>query len=371
MRLPALPLFLFLCTVSSTFAAAPASRALDQGEINGAKYAIVLPAQWNRQLILVAPPLRPENEALAAAFSPEDIAFKTLFAEGWMIAKTSFRRNGIIIADGLADLDALRAYVAQKYGQPERVLVTGESLGGLVAMLVAEREPRQPPLYDGVLAISPALQLRETPTTIGLALQPRIPILFLVNQGEIEGPKGYIASPFARDAAVAPPVIFRVSRGGRANLNQRERLEALRALSLWVERGPSALPRPPNNEPFFDATIVPEPRPSAVTMQSNGQGFDTHVTALASSQGNVLLDVQPADFAAAEIRPSTWFRMVVHDKTYRAFYGRDFDSVKRGEWVVVPGAEGNFILARHLGNAADSAKIAPGDTVTIQRFEQK
>lgn len=369
MRLPALPLFL-CAAASSTFAAAPASRALDQGELNGAKYAIVLPAQWNRQLILVAPPLRPETEPLAAAFSPEDVAYKTLFTEGWMIAKTSFRRNGIIIADGLADLDALRAYIARKYGQPERVLVTGESLGGLVSMLVAEREPRQPPLYDGVLAVSPMLQLRETPTTIGLSLQPRIPLLFLVNQGEIEGPKGYIASPFARDSSVVPPAVFRISRGGKANVNQREHLAALRALSQWVERGPTSLPRPEKNEPYFDATIAPEPRPSVVTMHGDGRGFDARVTALAAA-GNVLLDAQPADFATAEIRPSTWFRLVVHEKTYRVFYGRDFDSVKRNEWVIVPSAEGNFILARSFGSAVATAKLAPGDTLSIQRFEQK
>lgn len=368
MRLLTLPLF--VCAVSSTFAAA-ASRTLDQGEINGAKYAIVLPAQWNRQLILVAPPLRPENEPLAAAFSPEDVAYKTLFTEGWMIAKTSFRRSGIVVADGLSDLDALRAYVAQKYGQPERVLVTGESLGGLVAVLVAEREPRQPPLYDGVLAISPALQLRENPATIGLSLQPKIPILFLVNQGEIEGPKGYIASPFARDNSLVTPGVSRISRGGRANINQRERLAALRALNLWVERGPAALPHPEKNEAFFDGTIAAEPRPSAVTMHGGGHGFDTHVTALVAAAGNVLLDAQPADFAAAEIRPSTWFRLVVHDKTYRVFYGRDFDSVKRNEWVLVPSAEGNFILSRHFGNAVASAKLAPGDTLSIERFEQK
>lgn len=366
-----LTLLVLLGAVPSAFAAAPASRALDQGELNGAKYAIALPAQWNRQVILVAPPLRPETEPLAAGFSPEDVAYKTLFSEGWMIAKTSFRRNGIVIADGLADLDALRAYIVRKYGQPERVLVTGESLGGLVSILVAEREPRQPPLYDGVLAISPLLQLRETPATIGLSLQPRLPILFLVNQGEIEGPKGYMASPFAHESSIVMPTVFRVARGGRANINQRERLAALRALALWVERGPTSLPRPEKKEPFFDATIPTEPRPSVVTVHGNGRGFDTLVTAFAAPTGNVVLDAQPADFAGVDIRPSTWFRLVVHEKTYRVFYGRDFDSVKRNEWVLFPSAEGNFILSRNGGNAVSTAKLALGDTLSVQRFESK
>ncbi|MEO7412864.1 MAG: hypothetical protein ABIZ81_05860 [Opitutaceae bacterium] len=365
MRLIALPLFLI--AVSGTFAAAP--RSLDEGELNGAKYAIVLPAQWNRHLILVAPGLHAENEPLTAAFSSEDVAYKTLFNEGWMIAKTSFRRNGVVIADGLADLDALRAYIAGKYGQPQRVLVAGETLGGLVAVLVAEREPRQPLLYDGALAISAAMQLKETPSAIGLSLQPKIPILFLANQGELEGPKGYIASPFARGDDIARPVLFRVSRGGHANVNQQEKLNALRALNLWVERGPSALPRPADNEPFFDVTTAPVARASAVTVHANGHGFDTKVNGFTPTQGNLLLDAQPADFATADIRPGTWFRLVVGEKNYRAFYGRDLDSVKRGEWVVLPGAEGNIILARNPGEAAATAKLTVGDAVTIQRFD--
>jgi hypothetical protein len=61
---------------------------------------------------------------------------------------------------------------------------------------------------------------------------------------------------------------------------------------------------------------------------------------------------------------------VAGEKVYRAFYGRDLDSVKRGEWVVLPGAEGNIILARNPGEAAALAKLALGDSVTIQRFEQ-
>lgn len=363
----ALSLLLLLSAFPDAFAAA--SRSLDQGEINGAKYAIVLPAQWNRQLILVAPGIRGENEPLVAAFSSEDVAYRTLFTEGWMIAKTSFRRSGVVIADGLADLDALRNYIAEKYGQPQRVLVAGETLGGLVAVLVAEREPRQPLLYDGVLAISAAMHLKETPGTVGLSLQPKIPILFLANQGELEGPKGYITSPFAPGNDVAKPALFRVSRGGHANINQRERLNALRALNLWIERGPSALPRPANNEPFVDVTVPPALRASSVTAHANGHGFDTNVNGFTPTQGNLLLDAQPADFAAADIRPGTWFRLVVGDKVYRAFYGRDLDSVKRGEWVVLPAAEGNIILARNPGEAAAIAKLTLGDSVTIQRFE--
>jgi pimeloyl-ACP methyl ester carboxylesterase len=363
MRLAALLPWLF--AIIPAFAA---SRALDQGEIDGAKYAIVLPTAWNARLIIVAPSLRPENEPLAAGFSSEDVAYKTLFNEGWMIAKTSFRRNGVVVADGLADIDALRNYIVDKYGQPQRVLVAGDSLGGLVGVLLAERDPQEPRLYHGVLATSPALNLKDPRATTGLSLLPKIPILFVANQGELEGPKGYLASPFARQSEVVTPVLFRISRGGHGNISQRERLDALRALNAWTDRGPAALPRPANGEPFFDATVAPAPRASAVAMHGNGQGFDTHVTGPAPGPGSLLFDAQPADFSAADIRPFTWFRLVVGEKVYRTFYGRDLDSVKRGEWVVFPGAEGNMILARAFGDAAATAKLNARDVVSVQRY---
>lgn len=361
-----LVVLLLLCVAPNLFAA---SRALDQGEINGAKFAIVLPAQWNRRVLLVAPGLRRENEPLAVAFSPADVAYKTLFNEGWMVAKTSFRRNGIIVTDALADLDALRNYIATKYGQPQRVIVEGETLGGLIAVLIAERNPREPKQYDGVVAISAAFHLKETPAKVGLMLQPKIPILFLSNQGELEAPKSYIASPFARETDLVSPVLFRISRGGHANINQAERLLALRAIDAWLDRGVSALPKPAVGEPFYDATAAPNPRPSTVAMHENGQGFETRVTGFLSAQDHVLLDAQPADFATADIMRNTWFRLTAHGKTYRVFYGRDFNNVKKNKWVAIPHAEGGMLLARNFGVTAATANIAVGDTVTIERFE--
>ena len=49
---------------------------------------------------------------------PERAANRALLNEGWMVATTSYRRNGIIIADAIDDLDALRAFIADTYGEP-------------------------------------------------------------------------------------------------------------------------------------------------------------------------------------------------------------------------------------------------------------
>ena len=78
---------------------------------------------------------------------PDHLATRTLLDEGWLVATTSYRRNGPIVADAMADLDALRAHIAATLGEPQRVLLAGDSMGGLIVTLMAERVPQTPRLY--------------------------------------------------------------------------------------------------------------------------------------------------------------------------------------------------------------------------------
>ena len=57
-----------------------------------------------------------------------------------MVATTSYRRNGMIVGDAIADLDALRAYIVTAYGELDRVILEGESMGGLIVTIMAERD---------------------------------------------------------------------------------------------------------------------------------------------------------------------------------------------------------------------------------------
>lgn len=349
--------------VAPLFAAAP----LETGEIEGAKFAIARPARWNGGVLLLAHGLRSVDRPLVADLFPDHLAYKTLLEEGWLIAKTSYRRNGMIIADAIADLDALRAHIEQTYGRPRRVLLEGESMGGLIVTLIAERQPEEPALYHGAVAIGAALHAREANSPVGLTLQPRLPIIFLTNQSELEGPRHYVTADLPRLAALAP-AIFRVSRDGHVNVNQHERLVAIRALNAWLDRGRAALPRAEGAASFFDATVAPEPQPSRVVAHADGRGFDAHVIEISAVYGNVFLDAQPADFAASGIERMTWFQLTVGDKTFRVMHGRDFNSVKRGEWVAFANADGFCWLARNFADAAATAGLKPGDAVTLRRF---
>lgn len=363
-------LFIALAVIASAaWAASGAEVTIDRGEIGGAQFTVARPATWNHGLLLLAHGLRSEDRPLVADLFPERLAYQTLLAEGWIIAKTSYRRNGLIIADAMADLDALRIHIAETHGAPRRVLLEGESMGGLIVTLLAERDRLDLPLYHGAVAIGAALQLREPNSTApGISLRPRIPLIFLTNQTELEGPRHYVAADIPGELAVRP-VLFRVSRDGHVNVNQHERLVALRALNTWLDRGRSTLPPPAADKPFFDATVQPPESPSQVVLHADQRGFDTRVIEVSAVHGNVFLNAQPSDFAAAGVGKMTRFQVTAHGKSYRVVYGRDFNSVKRAQWVAFPNADGFFWLARNFADAAGSAKLKVGDVVSIRRYD--
>lgn len=346
-----------------------AAVSIETGEIDGAKFALALPERWNRGLVLLAHGFRSEDRPLVADLFPDQLAYKTLLDEGWMVAKTSYRRNGLIIADAITDLDALRSHIEEKYGAPLRVLLEGDSMGGFIVTQMAEREPAAAKHYHGAIAIGAALDLREPNSTAGLTLQPRIPLLFLTNQSELQGPKSYVTSELAREAGLAP-VLFRISRDGHVNVNQPERLAAIRAVNAWIDRGRSALPSPTSTtSPFFDATVMAEPQPSQVTLHEDRRGFDARVIEVSAVYGNVFINAQPQDFAAVGIERMTWFRLTTNDLTFRVLHGRDFNSVKRTEWVTFMNADGYYWLSRNYADAAAAAQLKVGDTVTLRRFD--
>ncbi len=132
-----------------------------RGTIEGAHYAIAHDQglKWNKKLLLIAHGYRPENAPLIADLFPDQSAYATLITEGWIVAKTSYRRNGIIIADAIRDLDNLFQHISEEFGPPVRTIIEGDSMGGTIATLLMERDDHQ---YHGAVAVGAALDLKES-----------------------------------------------------------------------------------------------------------------------------------------------------------------------------------------------------------------
>lgn len=335
---------------------------LETGEIAGAKFTIARPEHWNGKLLLLAHGLRDEDRPLLADLYPEHAAYKAMLAEGWIVAKTSYRRNGIIVADAITDLDLLRDYIAKKDGAPKRVILEGESMGGLIVTLLAERDPEH---YAGAVAIGAALKILEKGVIVPVSGRPKAPLIYLTNVSELDEPADYVKA--AAQSGEVAPVLFRVARSGHVNVNQTERLLALRALNAWLDHRRASLPAPAKGQAWFDATVTPPAQPSLVTLQHDFKGFATKVTDVSQAYGNVAIEAQPADFAAAGIKPGTWFELRTEKGSFRVFYGKDFSSVKKGEWVVFGNADGFFWLARNYDDAGATAGVKAGDVVVMRQ----
>ena len=340
---------------------AGAAVRLDTGEIEGAKYTIARPPGWNGYLLLYAHGQRDEHAPLLADLNPRQLAYRTLLGEGWMLATTSYRRNGLIVRDAITDLENLRAHVAKTYGDPQVTILVGASMGGAIVTLMAEQFADH---YQGAVAVGAALQVHEPGGTLAFNLVPKIPLVFLTNQSELDGPRRYLAAPFDRPVA---PVLLEVRRDGHVNVNQRELLVAIRAVLTRLDGQPLSLPPVEGARGWFDATQAPSPGPSQVRLLNDG-GFEARVTEINPVYGNVTLNAQPLDLAQASIETGTVFELAANRQTFRVRYGRDFTSVPRGEWVAFPDADGFLLVARREADAAATAGLHEGDTVVIHRL---
>jgi pimeloyl-ACP methyl ester carboxylesterase len=344
--------------------------ALEIGEITGAHYTIAIPApetRWNGNLLLIAHGYRPESAPLVADLLPDQRAYSTLLEGGWIVAKTSYRRNGIIITDAISDLDNLYLKIRDLYGSPKKVIVKGDSMGGTIATTLAERGGDK---YHGLIAIGAALDLREDNGSTGVSFTPKIPLLFMSNRSEIEGPKAYVRKVSeTRSNGLTTPAIFRINRDGHVNVNQAERLFAVLTMSNWLDRGIQALPKPYLSAKPYDATHIPQPAPSTIVIDQDSRGLTAEVTEVSAIYGNVWLNLQPRDLETIGLNSGLWFQLTVKDKTYRVFYGKDFSSVERGQWVIFPNADGYFWLSRNWANAAQTGNLSLGDRVHLRRYD--
>lgn len=134
------------------------ARCLRGRDSAGAPYLIVMPAQWNRVLVLHAhggPVLGPSTDARA----DEDIERWSITVKaGYAWAASVFRQGGVAVRSAADDTERVRRIFVEHVARPRRTLLHGQSWGAGVAAKAAEMaaaQGKQP--YDGVLLSSGVL----------------------------------------------------------------------------------------------------------------------------------------------------------------------------------------------------------------------
>ncbi len=124
------------------------------GTLTGANYRIIVPADWNGGLVVLAHGYRDradqpgqvdDTSAMDGSFTALALG---LASEGYAVAGTSYERNGWAVKDALNDLTSLTGYFRGHVGMPNRTLLVGFSLGSLPTLELAERTGG---LYDGFM----------------------------------------------------------------------------------------------------------------------------------------------------------------------------------------------------------------------------
>jgi len=125
------------------------------GDIDGAAYQILMPDTWNGTLLLWSHgirspqplPLSPDEPVNTAAepvpgWTEADSGgvAQPLLDAGFALAGSAYRTNGWAVDDALADQTALYDFFVDNVGDPDRTVVWGASLGGLVTALLAEQQ---------------------------------------------------------------------------------------------------------------------------------------------------------------------------------------------------------------------------------------
>lgn len=137
-------LFVLLFVIVSTTAFAKT----EIGQLNQAKFRIDIPDNWNHGLVMYCHGYSPEPGAFKE--KPLDPSLAVFLKEGYAVAQSGYSAGGWAVEQAVVDTEVLRQYFAEKYGKPTETYVSGNSMGGLLTVLMIEKYPDT---YDAGLAL--------------------------------------------------------------------------------------------------------------------------------------------------------------------------------------------------------------------------
>jgi len=119
------------------------------GEINGAKFRIDIPENWNGGLVLYCHGYSVTPATFDSAPKPT-APFAPFLTAGYAVAQSGYAGTGWAVQEAIDDTQALRRYFTGKYGKPKEVFITGQSMGGFTTMVLMEKYPTD---FDAALSL--------------------------------------------------------------------------------------------------------------------------------------------------------------------------------------------------------------------------
>ncbi|RFS17443.1 alpha/beta hydrolase [Emticicia sp. C21] len=143
---------IFLILFTSIGALGQTIVKIDSGSINGARYRILFPPNWRWKLVMYAHGYEFNGSPLQSQ-SPQFLKSMSPFLErGFAVAASDYQFQGLALAQGVDDTEALRRYFFDKYGKPDSTFMVGGSMGGGVTLAIMENYDTN---YQGALPLCP------------------------------------------------------------------------------------------------------------------------------------------------------------------------------------------------------------------------
>lgn len=333
-----------LLAIASISSSAP---LVHEGETEGARYLILSPKKPNGKVLLLAHGYRPDDAPLSAQFKTGGTMATTLSNEGWVIASTSYRRNGWIIDDAFADLNALQEQVAKLHGKASRTYIMGNSLGGQIAALAAEGKLT----VDGAIGIGTALQeFPKKDFSPFLQYSPKVPLILLINQ-EANRP---MSETYFKKAGKEFTALWKIERPGHCNTSENENLAAIRGLDDWLDGKDVAREK--------DATEPIPEHPSTARIVMTGS-----VTYLNESWGNLTTSFVSDDLQTLGVKLKDTLVVSAGDATQAVTLTQHYSLLPQGNGAAYISPDGFLVLQINGGNLAKKLGVKSSEEVTISK----
>ncbi|KAJ5078313.1 phospholipase-related [Anaeramoeba ignava] len=331
----------------------------------GANIMVVIPREWNHKALLMAHGFRPENLVEQRCdIDTEELFTKRLLKNGWIVAMTSYRRNGRVVREGIEDINNLRGFVVENFGEIEVCILQGRSMGGCVVTHIAEMHPD---LYDGCVAIGAALYTKDGENPLDWEYEPKIPIIYLTNQSELGVIQDYIKkSGEKKKKNVIIPAIWEVWREGHDLVSQQERYIAFKYLMDWIQFKSCATYRKTNLFINHQKKKVESP----VFDQNGAQGV---VVDMDLVYGSFSLNFSAEDMKKLNIGLGKWFDFSVDGSNtkFHAYYGSYPFFVEKGSWITYDDPDGllcfEILNYYQVISAIETAGVSIGTKVFIYK----
>ena len=302
--------------------------------------SIATPPSHGPRALIVAHGSRPEDTPLSADLDLDSPVLRSLLDQGWVVATTSYRRNGDILFDAVADVADLIEHLHSEYGIDD-VVIEGWSLGAAVGVLAAEQNQEH---LSGVLGVGGSFSQAMLEEDVIFTGSPSVPVLLMSNRSESAEALAYGDGP-----------VWVVDRDGHCNVNAKEEGEAIQALAVWIDEDVLPLSRP---------AFLKIAQPVSAARMISGAAATT-IRSVDPVFGNLQIGITKADLDQLGIMSGDTFLLKTADHSTTVLLATSYDDVPLGEWVAFIDADGWLIAARRMEHAANALGAVLGQEVRI------